>query len=253
MSRVESGTSAGHAKSLYVRPLRHAASIRRSVAAILGCLAIVGATTCGAETPDASDNEIDSSRDDPSVEEVWVTGERVTKLTPSERREIYRQLAKGRRLYSESQYKRALPLLLNPAQHGFKDAQARVGYIYLKGLGEVAQDSRAAVGWFGVAATGNTSPDIENYFNDIWRRIPVQDVPYFREVVEEYKSKYGENATGVKCDLHRVSSLVKRLACYFAMDQRTLDRLSHDATRRSIALGLEGRLGNPPDRDPDPE
>ena len=196
----------------------------------------------------------DPARDDKAVEEVRVTGERVTNLTLSERREIYRQLAKGRRLYSDSQYKRALPLLINPARHGFKDAQARVGYIYLKGLGEVEHDAGAAVGWLGVAASGNTTLDIENYFNDIWSRIPEQHVPYFREVVEEYKSKYGEHATGVNCDLLRVSSFIKRLACYFAIDQRSLDRLSQDTMRRSTALGFEGQIGSTPrKRDPDPE
>lgn len=247
--------STNHAQSLYLRPIGRPAPIRRwSVAAMLGSFAIVGATTGAAETSDASDKEAAASRDDPSVEEVRVTGERVTNLTLSERREIYRQLAKGRRLYSDSQYKRALPLLLNPARHGFKDAQARVGYIYLKGLGEVAQDTRAAVGWLGVAASGNTAPDIENYFNDIWRRIPEQHVPYFREVVEGYKSKYGEHATGVSCDLVRVSSFVKRLACYFAIGQGSLDRLSQATMRRSTSLGFEGQLGSsPPERDPDPE
>ena len=90
----------------------------------------------------------------------------------------------------------------------------------------MARDSTVAVGWFGVAASGNSSPDIRNYFNDLWNRIPEEHVPYFREVVEEYKSKYGEHANRVTCDLHRpVRSFVKRLVCHFEMDQRLMDEL----------------------------
>ena len=195
----------------------------------------------------------DPGRDDMAVEEVRVTGERVVELSLDERREIYRQLAQGRRLYSDSQYKRAFPFLLNTAKHGFKDAQARVGYIYLNGLGEVARDSTVAVGWFGVAASGNSSPDIRNYFNDLWNRIPEEHVPYFREVVEEYKSKYGEHANRVTCDLHRpVHSFVKRLACYFEMDQRLMDELGPLFMEHSMSPpSTESSSRPPPDDDSD--
>ena len=191
-----------------------------------------------------------SPRGDTTVEEVRVVGERVVELSPDERREIYRQLAQGRRLYSDSQYKRAFPFLLNTAKHGFKDAQARVGYIYLNGLGEVARDSTVAVGWFGVAASGNSSPDIKNYFNDLWRRIPEEHVPFFREVVEEYKSRYGEYATGVSCDLHRPTrSFVKRLSCYFEMDQHLMDELAPLIKEHSMSPPSSESSSRPPTED----
>lgn len=153
------------------------------------------------------------------VEEVLVTGERVTGLRAEERRAIYRELARGRELYARADYERAFPHLLNTAEHGFKGAQARVGYIYLRGLGEVARDSAAAVGWLGVAASGNSAPEITNYFNGIWKQIPERHVPYFEEIVEEYESKYGEEATDVTCELRRpVDSHLKQLSCYFDKD-----------------------------------
>ncbi len=160
-----------------------------------------------------------ATADPGSVEEVVVSGERVTDLTVSERREIYEQLARGRRLYSDSEYERAFPFLLNTARHGFKGSQARVGYIFLKGLGQVPRDSRYAVGWLGVAASGNTEPEIENFFNNLWSRIPQRYVPQFEEVVEEFESRYGEDATGVSCELRRPArSHIKSLACFFEDD-----------------------------------
>lgn len=227
-------------------------SSRRSVTAI-GCSVMALAAALGAEAAETGDVE-PGSVSEPYVEEVRVTGERVvTDLTLEQRREIYKQLAEGRRLYSDSQYKRAFPLLLNTAKHGFKDAQARVGYIYLQGLGEVLRDSTVAVGWLGVAASGNTSPGIENYFNDIWKRIPEQHVPYFREVVEEYESKYGEYATGVACDLNRrVASYIKRLSCFFKVDQLALDELSYFITENSTMSTLDSSSSaRPPDLDTD--
>ena len=159
------------------------------------------------------------AQSDDTVEEVIVTGEKIEQLTVAERRKIYQQLSRGRSLYSKNEYKRAFPLLLNTAEHGFKDAQVRVGYIYLQGLGEVTRDSSTAIGWLGVAASGNSAPGIQNYFNDIWSRIPEQYVPYFEEVVEEYESRYGEEATGVTCDMRRpAGSHLKQLSCFFERD-----------------------------------
>lgn len=209
---------ASQAESSHVHRLKHAASIRSWILVLLGWFAIVAASANGDVTATV-DDDADSPRHDTNIEEVRVTADRVTDLTLEERRHIYKQLAQGRQLYSDSEYKRAFPLLLNTARHGFKEAQARVGYIYLNGLGEVTRDSAVAVGWLGVAASGNSSPGIENYFNDIWSQIPEQYVPRFREVVEKYESKYGEDATGVTCELRRpVGTHLKRLLCYFDED-----------------------------------
>ena len=169
------------------------------------------------ERPDATSPADAAQGED--VEEVLVTGERIAELGADERRAIYRELARGRELYARADYERAFPHLLNTAEHGFKGAQARVGYIYLRGLGEVARDSTAAVGWLGVAASGNSAPEITNYFNGIWKQIPERHLPYFEEVVEEYESKYGEQATDVTCELRRpVDSHLKQLSCYFDKD-----------------------------------
>ena len=175
------------------------------------------------ERPDATKPTDAAHAED--VEEVLVTGERVTELGLEERRAIYRELARGRELYASADYERAFPHLLNTAEHGFKGSQARVGYIYLRGLGEVTRDTAAAVGWLGVAASGNSAPEITNYFNGIWKQIPERHLPYFEEIVEEYESKYGEEATDVTCELRRpVESHLKQLSCYFDKDMTGEER-----------------------------
>ena len=136
--------------------------------------------------------------------------------TWQDRRDIYRRVAEGKALFARKQINEAFPLLLDTAQLGFKGSQARVGHIYLEGLGDIDQDAVQGVGWLGVASTGTTSPGIRNYFNDIWQRIPDAHVPYFEEVVDDFRDRYGEQATGVVCDLDRpLDSFLKRLACFF--------------------------------------
>lgn len=215
-----------------------------------------------AETPDVPDHHGTSAasgtvrriESDGPVEEVVVTGERIRNLTSAERREIYRQLSQGRSLYSKSDYKRAFPLLLKTAEHGFKDAQARVGYIYLQGLGEVPRDNSTAIGWLGVAASGNSAPGIQNYFNDIWSSVPEKYVPYLKEVVEEYETKYGERATGVTCAMRRpAGSHLKQLSCYFERDltlveNKMLDDFLRATTESPRVIGVrpEDAVVSPP-------
>ena len=207
------------------------------------------ATDAATQVPDhhgasATSDTVRRVESDGRVEEVVVTGERITHLTSDERREIYRQLSQGRSLYSRSDYKRAFPLLLKTAEHGFKDAQARVGYIYLQGLGEVPRNDSTAIGWLGVAASGNSAPGIQNYFNDIWGGVPEKYVPYLEEVVEEYESKYGEKATGVTCAMRRpAGSHLKQLSCYFERDltfveNKMLDDFFRDTTEAPTVIGV---------------
>lgn len=183
--------------------------LRRTLAAVaLGCglpaLAADAAPEAGGDAPER----------DAADEEITVLGKRL--LNVEQQRRVYADLAKARRLFATQQVKEAFPYLLNTARHGFKDSQATVGHIYLTGLGDIERDAGQAIGWLGVASSGNSSPVIRNYFNDIWQRLPDRYVPYFEEVVEDFKSRYGESATGVVCDLHRpLDSHVKRLGCFF--------------------------------------
>ena len=176
----------------------------------IGCSA--GALGDGSPLADA-----ESQGAERPLEEMTVTARRV--LNAQDRRRIYAELAEAKKLYSRNQIEAALPYLLSTAAHGFKDSQAKVGHIYLQGLGSVERDSQQAVGWLGVASSGATSPTIRNYFNDVWERIPEHYVPHFEEVVDEFTRKYGEGATGMVCKLDRpLRSHQKKLACFFKED-----------------------------------
>ena len=164
-------------------------------------------------------------------EEITVLGRRL--LNVEQQRQVYADLAKARRLFGTKRIKEAFPYLLSTARHGFKDSQATVGHIYLTGMGDIERDANQAIGWLGVASSGNSSPVIRNYFNDIWQRLPDRYVPYFEEVVEDFKAKYGEGATGVVCELHRpLDSHVKRLGCFFEEELQDSVRESLDDFRK---------------------
>lgn len=221
-----------------------------TVALVVGAVSI--ALQSGAATDPATPTETSAayaqSTEEPLIEdEIKVIGER-TPLTVEERMRIYRELAKARQLYSNNEIDEAFPLLLKTARKGFKTAQARVGHIFLRGLGNVEQDPVEAMGWLGVASSGTSSPPIRNYFNDIWQRIPDKYVGSFEEVVEQYRARYGENATGVVCELHRpLRSFVKQLICYFEQDlpdmvREPLDDYIDDEERERLIRQNEERI-----------
>lgn len=194
-----------------------------------------------ADAPLGDAADVASEDEEPAadaVEVVTVVGERRT-LTAADRQRIYQDLATGHKLYADKKIKEAFPYLLNTAERGFKNSQATLSHIYAYGLGEVERDASQAVGWLGVAADGATSRSIKNYFHTVWKRIPEQHVPYFEEVVEEFKGKYGERATGVVCDARRpIRTHIKRLSCHFKedLDHQTREALTdYFAARRRAA------------------
>ena len=202
-------------------------------------------TVADAASSEASVGTAHIKDDDPDrpLEVITVTGER--EFNAEDRRQIYRRVAKGKNLYARKRIKEAFPYLLDTAQRGFKDAQARVGHIYLQGLGEVQRDATQGVGWLGAASSGSTSPGIRNYFNDIWKRIPENHVPYFQEVVEDYRSRYGEQATGVVCELKRpLRSFVKELGCFFevALPDEIRETLEEQRENRESLELVEERM-----------
>ena len=168
--------------------------------------------------------------DDRYVEEVVVTApapEQGHVPTLERMFQIYESRRRGASLYRQGRYGEALPHLLAAARNGFKFAQARVGFIYQQGL-DTPQNPDAAVGWLGVAAQGDTHPEIRNYFQRLWSRIPAPYHPRFEAVVDEYRSKYGSTANRVGCDMSaKAGTHIKTLSCQF-MDDYLLRDLDTD-------------------------
>ena len=182
-----------------------------------GC-AIALAALVAATSPGAERGTVEGRFDDVD-EEVIVRGERddshqVVNLETI--MGIYQSRLQGSILYRRQEYAEALPHLLAAARRGFKFAQARVGFILQQGVDGVPQDPQAAVAWLGVAATGDTHPEIRNYFKALWTKIPDQQRPALEDLIRVYNDRYGSRANRVTCDMsHKAGTWLKKLTCRF--------------------------------------
>ena len=165
-------------------------------------LSLLVITPWAAQTAPAQEQEDATARQEQQeVEEVVVTETPVHTAIPTVEliQATYKARHKGGRLYRLGQYEEALPLLLVAARKGFKMEQARVSFLYQQGLG-TEQDVEAAVGWLGVAARGETTPEIRGRFKEIWARIPQARRPHFEAVIDEYEKRYGNEANRTACN-----------------------------------------------------
>ena len=180
--------------------------------------AITLAALVAVASPGAERGTVDPRFDDVD-EEVIVRGERddthqVVNLETM--MGIYESRLQGSILYRRQEYAEALPHLLAAARRGFKFAQARVGFILQQGVDGVPQDPQAAVAWLGVAATGDTHPEIRNYFKALWTKIPDQQRPALEDLIRVYNDRYGSRANRVTCDMsHKAGTWLKKLTCRF--------------------------------------
>ncbi|MDE0178086.1 MAG: hypothetical protein OXP36_05770 [Gammaproteobacteria bacterium] len=189
-------------------------STSRTCGRYAGALALLAA----ANNPVAQQTGVDPRFDDVD-EEVIVTGQRedphqVVNLETM--LGIYQSRLQGSILYRQQEYAEALPHLLAAARSGFKFAQARVGFILQQGVDGVPQDPQAAVAWLGVAARGDTHPEIRNYFKALWSKIPDEQRPALEDLIEVYVQRYGSRANRVTCDMsHKAGTWLKKLTCRF--------------------------------------
>lgn len=153
--------------------------------------------------------------------------------------------SRGEYYYRTRQYKKAFPYLLASARQGFKMAQARLGFIYQQGLGDVQRDGWRAVGWLGVAAHGETDPSIRNHYRKILRKIPEELMPAVDRVVEEFVKRYGPDATGMDCIMSRpAGSHIARMACNFKLEfaLQDVNSLLQGNSTGAVPTGVTGNL-----------
>ena len=127
--------------------------------------------------------------------------------------EIYAAAESGGRLYDAGRYAEAVPYLAAAAERGFKVPQASLGDILLNGRGGVPRDTQAGIGWLGVAAAAQTLPRIETYFEQVLDQLPVDYKPTAQQIVDAYRSAYGNREHRVACRLH--GEIVLDLQCHF--------------------------------------
>ena len=156
------------------------------------------------------------------LEEIFVEGERPTgaDMDLLEMDRVYRWKETAARSFKTGQYEKAFPQLLLLARMGFKDAQARVSYIYLHGLGGQKKSNLEAIGWLGVATTGETRPAYRNLFKQMMTQIPSEHLDSVSAHVQTYRDKYGADKMGIDCTRSRTGHVSKFLCRYSAeMDQ----------------------------------
>ena len=164
---------------------------------------------------DLDPGEASATQEQDAMPEIMVEGRRFRhQPDPVSMARVRDDHALGSRLYRQKRYAEAFPYLMNAAKRGFKVSQARVGFIYQQGLGGVPRNGAAAVGWMGVAATRQTSPEIANYYARMRTQVPEAREAEIDEIVARYVTDYGPEATGVRCDNERIAgSHLSTLRC----------------------------------------
>ena len=152
------------------------------------------------------------------IEEIFVEGERLQgeDMNLLEMQRVYRWKEKAARSFKSGQYEKSFPQLSVLARMGFKDAQARLSYIYLHGLGGQKKSNMEALGWLGVAATGETRPAYRNMFKQMMAEIPEAHRAMVDAHVQSYRDRFGAETLGVNCARSRTGHISKFVCRYSA-------------------------------------
>ena len=150
------------------------------------------------------------------MEEIIVEGERIDPASMDflEMEQIYRQKASASRNFKIGRYEEAFPELLQLAKLGFKDAQARVGFLFLHGLGGQEKSNLKALGWLGVASQGTTRPQYRNIFNQMMNEVPADQQALAAFVVADYREKFDSRKLGIEC-WHSNVNHVRQFTCRY--------------------------------------
>lgn len=150
------------------------------------------------------------------MEEVIVEGERIDpgSMDFLELEQIYRQKESASRNFKIGKYEEAFPELLQLAKLGFKDAQARVGFLFLHGLGGQQKSNLKALGWLGVASQGTTRPQYRNIFNHMMSEVPEEQQSLVAFVVADYREKFNSEKLGVEC-WHSNVNHIRQFTCRY--------------------------------------
>ncbi len=156
-----------------------------------------------------------------TIDEITVTAPRLKRLQlPSVEFviETYNTRRRGAVLYNKRQYAEAFPHLLASARGGFKMAQARVGHLYMAGLG-TKKDVETGIVWLSLASKGSSSPEIRQRVREIWDNVPDRYAEDIRDRIDEFEAAYSARVNRVRCDFSKSTrSRVKKLSCRY-MDQ----------------------------------
>jgi len=183
------------------------------------------------------------------LEEMTIIAEVEAKpLSHVEMLKAYEDHKMGNRLFNQKRYRDAYPYLLAAAKVGFKDSQARLGFVLLHGLGDIRPHHSRAIGWFSAAATGKTKPVVKRYFEMLMDQIPEAKLASIQQVVDGYQETYGRADPVVTCTKERLTrSHIKRLRCFFTDTMVAAMALENDDYRNVMdVVGTAHEVGSDP-------
>ena len=139
----------------------------------------------------------------------------------------------GFKLANDERYEEAAPYLQAAAKLGQKEAQARLGVMFLQGQG-VPQNSLVGISWLGVAARGEEASDrIKKLFDRAWKQFPEEAAEQLTAYIDTFEAEYGESR--IQCRMSRTAgSHISVEVCEFGDKWDTLQemeqRLQNQAT-----------------------
>ena len=98
----------------------------------------------------------------------------------------------GMRLYDRGNYREARPFLTTAAKHGYVQAQARVGGLFLYGYG-VERNDLQGLAWLGVAARADDE-GIKEAFKGVWEKVPEAQVSRVLALIDDYARRYARKS-----------------------------------------------------------
>ena len=120
----------------------------------------------------------------------------------------------GKVLYRDKDYDAALPYLQVAAEWGLKDAQARLGQIYFKGLGSTEKNMLRGLAWLGTAASKPSSSGYEDLYENALASVSDENMAAVESVVEAYTKRFGSGEASVTCRMVKpLGSNMSQLSC----------------------------------------
>lgn len=157
----------------------------------------------------------------------------------------------GLKLAHDGKFEQAAPYLDKAARLGQKEAQARLGFMFLKGEG-VKQNSAVGISWLGTAARGESTKTIKTLFDRAWKQFPEDVADQLTAYIDTFEAEFGESR--IQCRKSRqAGSHISTDVCEFGDKWDTLreveERLQNQAsmgTRRGDGeISVGGFSGGP--------
>ena len=157
----------------------------------------------------------------------------------------------GFKLANDGKHEEAAPYLQAAAKLGQKEAQARLGFMFLQGEG-VPQNSLVGISWLGVAARGESTERIKSLFDRAWKQFPEDAAEKLTAYIDTFEAEYGESR--IQCRMSRqAGSHISTEVCEFGdkwdtlreVEQRLQNQASIGTRRGDGELTVDGFTGGP--------